>query len=190
MTQHLSEVIRERLGWCPNHVKTAAQPAKMGSGVYIIAAFCVLIMAAAVPLLTIPASQDVMVWAFQVDDSGYRNFVAMLPATEDASGNLLFSAAGAATPALPAGKYWLVTEHPNNDGSFRLTLEGNTVISPSPYAVDEDLTLFRLSGPGSLRGEDAYEMLIAAFNAESPFPELRDQTGAFGAVTEREYIVE
>ncbi len=190
MVQHLSEVIRERLGWCPNHVKTAAPQEKMGTGVYIIAAFCVLVMAAVVPLMSSPASHEVMVWAFKVDESGYRNFVAIMPATEDAGGKLSFSAAGASTPALSAGKYWLVTEHPNKDGSFRLTLEGNTVISPSPYAVDEDLTLFRLSGPGSLRGEDAYEMLIAAFNAESPFPELRDQTGAFGVVTEREYIVE
>ncbi|MGB7787495.1 hypothetical protein [Methanoregula sp.] len=122
MATHVSEVIRGWLGWCPNHEVATVPPVKMVPGIYIIALICILVIPAAVLLMLSPAPQNVAVWAFRMDDSGVKHFVRLLPATEDTSGKLTFSTADAATPALPAGTYWLVIERPGKDGSFRMSL--------------------------------------------------------------------
>ncbi len=186
----LSDTIHEWLGWCPNHGVTAAPPVKMkiGPGIYIIALICVLAIPA-VLLLTSPASQNVAVWAFRLDDNGVKHFVGRLPATEDATGKLTFSTAGAATPALQPGTYSLIIEHPLKDGSFLLMLDGANVELQSPGSANNAMMLFAISGPGSLQQEDAYQALIAAFSLENP-EGTSDQSGNAGAYTEREYIVD
>ena len=126
---HITESIQYRLGWCPNHQVTAASRPKVGFEIYVIIAIGILVIPAAALLMPSHVPQDVAVWAFRMDDTGTRDFVARLPATEDATGRLSFPSAGAAIPALPPGKYWLVTEHPGNDGSYDLTLDGAAVKS-------------------------------------------------------------
>jgi len=177
------EVIHGWLGWCPNHRVTAPPPVKMGTGIYIIALICVLVTLATALLMLTPASHEVSVWAFRMDDTGLKHFAARLPAAEDSTGKLSFSTSGSATPALPPGKYWLVIEHPGKDGSFLLGLDGEKVNMRSPDSGNGGMMIFRISGPGSLQQEDAYQALMAAFTMNGP-------PGNSGTATEREYIVE
>ncbi len=187
MTARVSEVVRGWLGWCPNRRVTAAPQAKMGPAIYIVALICVLAILVAASLLLSPASQDVAVWAFKMDDTGSKHFVGRLPATEDTTGKLTFSTAGAAIPALPAGKYWMVIEHPGKDGSFRLMLDGEKVKLRSLNPAEGGMMIFKISGPGSLQEGDAYQALLAAFvdSEDNSVP-----SGNSGVVTEREYIVD
>lgn len=186
----ISDIMHKRLGWCPKHGAATVPSGKAEAGLIILALICAMVIPAVGLSLLVPPTQEVTVWAFRMDDSGDLTFAALLPATEDAGGKLSFSAAGAATPALPAGRYRLVIEHPVSDGSLRLMLDGGNVIARSPGSPDADIPVFRLVGTGSLRGMDAYEALMAAFARNSPFEDLRSLPGSFGEVTEREYIVE
>ncbi|MDD1701742.1 MAG: hypothetical protein LUQ31_02020 [Methanoregula sp.] len=190
MAKTAEEQGKHWLGWCPNHTPTVAPPAKMtlGPWVYIIPLICVLVIPA-VLLLTTPAPQDVAVWVFRLDDSGVKHFVGRLPATEDSTGRLTFSTAGGATPALSPGKYSLIIEHPGKDGSFRLMLDGVNVKFQSPDSANGGTMLFKISGPGSLQQEDAYEALIAAFDLENP-DGTSAPSGTSGDFTEREYSVD
>ena len=52
ISTRVSDTIHEWLGWCPNH--PAASPSKVDSRIYIIAAICVLVILAAVPLILSP----------------------------------------------------------------------------------------------------------------------------------------
>lgn len=79
MITRVSDVIRGWLGWCPNHRVTVAPPVKIGRGIYIIAIICILAIPAAALLMLSPPSQNVAVWAFQVDNTGLKHFVARLP---------------------------------------------------------------------------------------------------------------
>jgi hypothetical protein len=190
MTTTVSEVIRGWLGWCPNHSGAATQPSRTNSGMYILAAICVLVIVAATLLLPTPASQNVAVWAFKVDDTGTRHFFTRLPAMEETNGKLSFSAAGAGTGSLPAGKYWLVIEHPTSDGSYRLALDGQWVKMQSPDFPGNSIQLFRISGPGSLQEKDASEALVASFSGENSAAVSTAGRTGIGTVTEREYVIE
>ncbi len=182
---HVFESLRRRLGWCPNHpVASTTPPSKMNSWILISAVVCVLVVPVTALLMLSPAPQNVAVWAFRVDDTGTRFFETRLPATEDASGTLTFSPVGGGTESLPAGKYWLVIEHPGSDGSYRLALDGEFVKGTSPNFPQNGMNLFKVSGPGSLQREDAYQALLAAFDAANS-----DSAGSNG-ITEREYVIE
>jgi hypothetical protein len=185
---HITETFQHRLGWCPNHQMTAVSRPKVGFKIYVIIAIGILVIPAAALFLPSHAPQDVAVWAFRTDDSGTRQFVARLPAMEDATGRLSFPPAGAATPVLPSGKYWLVIEHPGRDGSYGLILDGAAVKSQIPDSANNGMELFTVSGPGSLTGEDAYEALMAAYNGGMYVTGSTIPAGS--GVTEREDTVE
>ncbi|MDD1716461.1 MAG: hypothetical protein LUQ01_05630 [Methanolinea sp.] len=161
----------------------------MNSWIYLVAAICMIVIPVMGMLMLSPASQNVAVWVFQMDDTGTRHFIGRLPATEDASGTLTFSRAGADSHSLPAGKYWLVIEHPGSDGSYRLILDGSSVKSQSLNTPNDGMQLFRVSGPGSLQSEDAYWALMAAYDDIYATAGTTAQT-ANGDVTEREYVIE
>jgi len=186
---HITEVIRHRLGWCPNHPVVAAPPVKvkMWPGIYVIAIICLLAVPA-VMMLAAPAPQNVAIWAFRLDDSGVKHFVGRLPATEDSTGKLTFSSAGAATPALSPGKYSLIIEHPLKDGRFLLALDGANVELQPPGSTGNAMLLFKISGPGSLQQEDAYEALMAAYNSGT-YVTGTGTPPATSGVSEREYTV-
>lgn len=190
MTTRVSEVIREWLGWCPNHPAASATSTRINLAMYVIAAICILGVLVAAPLLLTPSSQNVAVWAFQ-NDTGTMHFVARLPATEDASGTLTFHSVGAGMQTLPAGTYWLVIEHPRSDGSYQLMLDGDWILDQqaNPPGATAGLKLFKIYGTGALQEDDAYAALVSSFDSGGI-----DANGTTpphgGSVTEREYIVE
>ena len=184
----VSGVTRGWLGWCPNHPVAAAHRPKIGFEIYVIVAMGMLIIPTAALLMPSPAPQNVAVWAFRMDDAGIRQFVARLPATEDASGKISFPTGSSSTPALPAGNYRLVIEHPGKDGSYRLTLDGAVVESQISDSANNGMKFFTVNGPGSLAGEDAYEALMAAYNGGMYVTGSTIPAGS--GVTEREYTVE
>lgn len=185
----IAEVIRERLGWCPQHPAAQAVQPRIGNGIIAVAIIGLLLLTTAALVVPAQAPENVAVWAFKVDDNGVKHFTGRLPATEDANGRLAFPAAGAATLALSPGKYSLIIEHPLNDGSFRLALDGANVKLRSPGSAGNAMMLFKIGGPGSLQQEDAYQALIAAFGIENP-DGAGGKEGTSGAYTEREYTVE
>jgi len=186
---HFTETLRRHLGWCPNHQVPASRPARINSMTYAIIIVAALGILAAAQYIPSHSSQDVAVWAFRVDDTGTRNFIARLPATEDAAGTVSFPAAGTGTSSLPAGKYWLVIEHPGKDGSYRFTLDGTWITGPSPDSPGNVIKFFKVAGPGSLQKEDAYEALMAAYNGGTYVTGSSPALGGSSGVTEREYTV-
>lgn len=122
------------------------------------------------------------------DSANKRQTVRVL---EDAGGKLSFSPAGEGTQSLPAGKYWLVIEHPGSDGSYRLALDDQWVKGISPDFPQSGMQLFRVSGPGSLQEEDAYEALMASFDegGSAGTGGTAPQGGSSG-ISEREYVIE
>ena len=186
---HTTEFIQHRLGWCPNHPMNTASRPKIGFWIYVIVAVGILVIPAASLLMPSPAPQDVAVWAFRMDDTGIRHFFTRLPATEDSTGRLSFSAAGTATSSLPAGKYWLVIERPVKDGSFRFVLDGAWVKGKSPDSPQDTVKFFSVTGPGSLSGEDAYEALMAAYNGGTYVTGVTTFPADSG-ITERGYTID
>lgn len=181
--------IEHWLGWCPNHPAAQTAQPKIGNGIIAVAIIGLLVITTAALVIPAQAPKNVAIWAFKVDDNGVKHFAGRLPATEDSAGRLVFSAAGAATPALSPGTYSLIIEHPLNDGSFRLALDGAKVKLQSPGSAANAMMLFTISGPGSLQQDDAYQALIAAFGIENPSG-TGDESGNAGAYSEREYVVE
>jgi len=121
-----------------------------------------------------------------MDDFGVKHFAGRLPATEDTTGKLIFSTVGTSAPALSPGKYSLIVEHPLNDGSFRLALDGTTVKLRSTDPAADAMMLFTISGPGSLQQEDAYHALLAAVDPGDSGGS-GTASGTSGYITEREY---
>ena len=157
--------IREYLDWCPDHPASSA-PEKTGlrSVLLAVVAAAAVILAAALIMPAVHPPQNVAVWAFSVDDTGARHFVTRLPATENADGLITFADAGTDTRSLPSGNYWLVIEHPSRNDAFRFSLGDNYVVSTPLNSPDGGMKMFKVAGPGSLAGEDAYEVLMAAYN--------------------------
>jgi hypothetical protein len=185
------DYFRKKIGWCPNQPTASVSPSKTNSWIFIIAVICILIIPASTLFMLSPASQNVAVWAFRVDDTGTRHFVTRLPAMEDANGKLSFSPAEGGTQSLPAGKYWLVIERPGSDGSYRLALDGQWVKGTSSDFPENGMNLFKVSGPGSLQQEDAYQALLVAFGAgmSNDTGSTTTQKGSNG-ISEREYVIE
>ena len=178
--------IEHWLGWCPHHPAAQAARPRIGAGIILIAVIGLVLLTAAALIIPAHAPENVAVWAFRMDDFGVKHFAGRLPATEDASGTLTFSMAGTATPALSPGKYSLIVEHPLNDGSFRLALDGSKVTLRSTDPAADAMMLFTISGPGSLQQEDAYQALLVAFDP-GDYGGSGTASGTSGYITEREY---
>jgi hypothetical protein len=65
------------------------------------------------------------------------------------------------TNNLESGQYFIIVQHPMANTTFDIDVSGNYVRS---LQLNNGTNLFRISGPGSLQGNDAAEALVAAFN--------------------------
>ena len=77
------------------------------------------------------------------------------------------------TSNLSGGQYFLIVQHPMENTTFDIDVSGDYVRS---MRLDNGTNLFRITGPGSLQGNDAAEALTAAFsdphNGDDTFTEI------------------
>jgi hypothetical protein len=65
------------------------------------------------------------------------------------------------TSNLESGQYFMIVQHPMANTTFDIDVSGDYVRT---LRLNNGTNLFRISGPGSLQGNDAAEALVAAFN--------------------------
>ncbi|MGB7788569.1 hypothetical protein [Methanoregula sp.] len=65
------------------------------------------------------------------------------------------------TSHLESGQYFVIVQHPMENTTFDIDVRGDYVRS---LQLNNGTNLFRISGPGSLQGNDAAEALVAAFS--------------------------
>jgi hypothetical protein len=86
-------------------------------------------------------------------------------------GSFTFTADAALSGKIPAGKHYLIVEHPMADNKSDFVVSGDYV---RDLKLNNGTDLFRLTGPGSLQGSDAADALIAAISEQ----EANDHTYA------------
>jgi hypothetical protein len=78
-------------------------------------------------------------------------------------GSFTFTADAALSGKIPAGKNYLIVEHPMADNRSDFVVSGDYV---RDLKLNNGSNLFRLTGPGSLQGSDAADALIAAISEQ------------------------
>ena len=86
-------------------------------------------------------------------------------------GSFTFTANAALSGKIPAGKHYLIVEHPMADNQSDFVVSGDYVRN---LKLNNGTDLFRLTGPGSLQGSNAADTLIAAISEQ----EANDHTYA------------
>ena len=67
---------------------------------------------------------------------------------------------GEVTSKLAGGQYFAIVQHPMEDNKFNIEVSGDYV------RLNNDTSLFKITGPGSLQGSDAADALIAAISGQ------------------------
>jgi hypothetical protein len=98
----------------------------------------------------------VQIWIFGDNYS----FVTTTPVNPD--GSYTFTANATLSGELPTGQDYLIVQHPMENTTLDIYVSGDYVRS---LQLNNGTNLFRISGPGSLQGNDAAEALVAAFSA-------------------------
>ena len=88
------------------------------------------------------------------------------------------------TSKLPAGQYFVIVQHPMQNTTFDIDVSGDYVRS---LQLNNGTNLFKITGPGSLQGNDAAEALVAAFsdpkNGDDTYTEIPFQVTDAGNPT-------
>ena len=88
------------------------------------------------------------------------------------------------TSNLESGQYFVIVQHPMENTTFDINVSGDYVRS---LQLNNGTNLFRISGPGSLQGNDAAEALVAAFsdpnNGDDTYTEIPFQVDDAGIST-------
>ena len=88
------------------------------------------------------------------------------------------------TSNLASGQYFVIVQHPMENTTFDVDVSGDYVRS---LQLNNGTNLFRISGPGSLQGNDAAEALVAAFsdpnNGDDTYTEIPFQVTDAGSLT-------
>jgi hypothetical protein len=72
-----------------------------------------------------------------------------------------YTVPGDVTSQLAGGQYFVIVQHPMQNTTFDIDISGDYVRS---LQLNNGTNLFRISGPGSLQGNDAAEAVVAAFS--------------------------
>jgi hypothetical protein len=163
---YISETIRGWLGWCPNHPAPSAGTLKPGSKLHIVLIACLVCVPVAALLMTGGVVHEDAIWIFSRDSSGTAHFVTRAEAPQAAIALLYPDSGDTPTSMLPGGSYFMFIQHPGPDGTFDVVLEGDYVKNQhfNPPGTTGGAIMFRIFGPGSLQGDDAYEALTYAIN--------------------------
>jgi len=105
---------------------------------------------------------DVQVWILG------KNYFSTAKVSVKSDATYQYVLSGEATSKLAAGQYFAIVQHPMQDNRFNVDVSGDYV------KLNNDTSLFRITGPGSLQGSDAADALIAAISGQ----EAHDDTYA------------
>jgi hypothetical protein len=164
MTFSSIETVKRYLGWCPNHPVQMTPPAKDRMVLPLVLIVCLLCVSVSALLFAADTSHGDAYWIFSRDTSGTLHFEKRVVVPGAISGVFSGGAAQASTIGLPGGKYSIIVQHPNPDGTFDVVPSGDWILDPlvTPPGLTDGMKLFKMNGPGSLQGKDAYEALVVA----------------------------
>ena len=88
------------------------------------------------------------------------------------SGSLFeYEITGTTTSGLTSGQYFVVVQHPMQNGEFDIVLDSNGYVINRQLNANttstSGLSIFKLTGPGSLQGSDAAEALVQALENQN-----------------------
>jgi hypothetical protein len=106
---------------------------------------------------------EVQIWIF---GDNYA-FTTTTPVNPDAS--FTFNGDATTSGKLPAGQNYLIVQHPMADNQFDIVVSGDYV---RDLKLNNGTNLFKLTGPGSLQGNDAADTLTATLSKQ----EVNDNT--------------
>jgi trimeric autotransporter adhesin len=100
-------------------------------------------------------SQGVMVWIFG------KNYAKQYTQTIESDGTYEYEIPGAETNTMSSGQYFVVVQHPMQNGVFDIVVNGDYIKN---MVLNEGTDIFKLYGSGSLQGSDAAEALVQAIS--------------------------
>ena len=165
MTTRVGEVIHEWLGWCPKQTTFPGRPERNNNVIYLLVIGCLLAVSVTALVMAAGSSHNDAVWIFSRDDSGTAHFVKRVEVPVSVIKSQL-SAEDISAEVPPGGRYFILIQHPRADGTFDVVLNGDYIMNQlmnAPGSTGSTI-LFRIGGPGSLQGDDAFEALIYAID--------------------------
>ncbi|HNX17814.1 MAG TPA: hypothetical protein PKM50_05760 [Methanoregula sp.] len=97
-----------------------------------------------------------------------KNYYSKSIVSVNSDASYLYIVPGVVTSKLTGGQYFAIVQHPMQNTMFDIDVSGDYVRS----LQSDNATLFRISGPGNLQGNDAADALVAAFSD----PNIGDDT--------------
>ena len=166
MTSNFRDTMKRYLGWCPNHPVRMTPPAKDRAVLPLVLIVCLLCVAVSALLLAADSTQGDAYWIFSRDSSGTMHFEKRVITPAVISGIFSRGSGQASVIGLPGGTYSVIVQHPNPDGTFDVVPSGDWILDPlvtAPGSAD-GMKFFKIYGPGSLQGKDAFEALVEAIS--------------------------
>jgi len=90
-----------------------------------------------------------------------KNYVKIVTQSVDSDSTYKYEMTQGDTSDMASGQYFIVVQHPMQNGVFDIYRDGDFVINNE---LGSGTSLFKLTGSGSLQGSDAAEALIQAIN--------------------------
>lgn len=90
-----------------------------------------------------------------------KNYARRTTQTIDSDGTYSYELAGGDTSTMATGQYFVVIQHPMQNGQFDIVLDGDYIEN---MILNGGTNIFKLYGSGSLQGSDAAEALVQAIS--------------------------
>jgi len=106
---------------------------------------------------------SVMIWVLG------KNFAVHPTETVNSDSTFKFELKQETTRGMASGQYYVVVQHPMQNGQFDIDTQGDFVVNKmlgtnSTSGVSNPTVIFKLSGSGSLQGTDAAQALVTGIN--------------------------
>ena len=93
-----------------------------------------------------------------------KNYAKRYTQSIDSDSTYKYEIPGAETSSMASGQYFIVVQHPMQNGVFDIDISGDYVYNKQLGTGGAGTTIFKLYGSGSLQGSDAAEALIQAIS--------------------------
>jgi hypothetical protein len=98
-----------------------------------------------------------------------KNFAIRQTETVNVDGSFSYEVTQDTTNALYSGQYFVVVQHPGMNGIYDIDICGSNPQYVCDYSGTTPVSLFKIWGPGSLQGFDAFEALTLAIKINQPY---------------------